>query len=149
MRSSQPWCSSITSPDFGVQVAGKLWRGWTSIGPAGDHLSMTGKYELKKSSDGQFVFNLKAGNGEVILTSERYKAKESALKGIESVRKNSPDDARYDRLASTAREPYFVLKAANGEVIGRSEMYSSASAMENGIRSVKENGPSSPLVDNA
>lgn len=108
---------------------------------------MGAMYELKKSSDGQFMFNLKAGNGEVILTSERYTAKASAQNGIESVRVNSPDDGRYERKTSKADEPYFVLKAANGEIIGTSEMYSSKQAMENGIQSVRTNGPSAPVND--
>ncbi len=108
---------------------------------------MAAKYELKKSSDNQFMFNLKAGNGEVILTSERYTAKASALNGIESVKTNSPDDSRYERKTSKAEEPYFVLKATNGEVIGKSEMYSSMAAMEKGIASVKANGPSAAVND--
>lgn len=108
---------------------------------------MAALYELKKSSDGQFMFNLKAGNGEVILTSERYTAKASAENGIASVKTNAPDDGRYERKTSTADQPYFVLKAANGEIIGRSEMYSSASAMENGIASVKTNGPVAAVDD--
>lgn len=108
---------------------------------------MPGKFELKPTSDSQFMFNLKAGNGEVILTSERYKAKSGAENGIASVRKNAPDDHRYDRRRSTAGEPYFVLKAANGEIIGKSEMYSGEAAMEKGIRSVKENAPDAKLED--
>lgn len=50
-----------------------------------------GKFELKPSSDNQFMFNLKASNDEIIATSERYTTKQSALNGIESVRKNAPD----------------------------------------------------------
>jgi uncharacterized protein YegP (UPF0339 family) len=50
---------------------------------------MPGKFVLKKSGD-QFMFNLKAANGEVIATSERYKTKEGALNGIESVKTNAP-----------------------------------------------------------
>jgi uncharacterized protein YegP (UPF0339 family) len=68
-----------------------------------------------------------------------YKAKNSAQNGIESVRKNSKDDNRFERKSSSKGAPYFVLKAANGEVIGKSEMYSSKSSMENGIKSVKIN----------
>ncbi len=64
----------------------------------------------------------------------------SAENGIESVRTNSPLDERYDRLESKAGEPYFVLKAVNHEVIGTSEMYSSAPAREKGIEAVKANG---------
>src|SRR5215470_17404904 len=102
---------------------------------------MAGKYELKKSSNDHFYFNLKAGNGEIILTSQMYKAKSGAEGGIESVRKNAPTDSRFERKTSTGGQPYFVLKAANGEQIGKSETYSSTSAMENGIESVKKNAP--------
>ena len=108
---------------------------------------MAGKYELKKSANGQFIFNLKAGNHEVILTSETYVTKDSALAGIQSVRVNSPLDERYERKTSTNDHPYFSLKAANGQNIGRSEMYSSINAMENGISSVKKNGPEAQLDD--
>ena len=108
---------------------------------------MAGKFELKKSSDGQFMFNLKAGNGEIILTSERYKAKASANTGIKSVQTNAPQDHRFERRTSKSNEPYFVLKAANHEIIGTSEMYSSKSAMENGIRSVKDNAPTAVTAD--
>lgn len=52
---------------------------------------MAGKFEVKKRKDGQYYFNLKAGNGEIVATSEAYKQKASALKGIESVRRNAPD----------------------------------------------------------
>jgi uncharacterized protein len=108
---------------------------------------MAGFYELKKSADGQFMFNLKAGNGEIILTSERYTAKSSAENGIASVQTNSPKDERYEKKTSTRGEPYFVLKGANGLTIGRSEMYSSTSARDNGIESVKTNGPTKDVRD--
>jgi uncharacterized protein YegP (UPF0339 family) len=108
---------------------------------------MAGKFEIKKAQNDQFFFNLKAGNGEVILTSEQYKAKASAEGGIESVRKNAPTDDRYERKKSTSGQNYFVLKAANGEPLGRSEMYSSSSAMENGIESVKKNAPAAEIKD--
>lgn len=108
---------------------------------------MASRYQLKQAADGQFMFNLKAGNGEVLLTSERYKTKASAENGIESVRKNSPLDERYDRRESSAGQPYFVLKAANHEVIGKSEMYSSLAAAENGIVSVKRNGGGARVDD--
>ena len=108
---------------------------------------MAARYELKKSSDGQFYFNLVAGNNRIILSSERYTAKASALKGIESCRTNSGDDARYDRRTSADGKPYFVLRAANNQVIGRSEMYSSTQAMENGIEACKREGLQAPLSD--
>jgi len=66
---------------------------------------------------------------------------------IESVKTNAPNDARYERKESTNGQPYFVLKAANGEPLGRSETYSSKSAMENGIESVKKNAPGAITED--
>lgn len=108
---------------------------------------MAGKFELKATKNGKWVFNLKSGNGQIILTSEIYESKQSALNGIESVRKNAADDNRYDRRKSKNDEPYFVLKAANHQIIGNSEMYSSSQAMENGINSVKTNGPTAVLND--
>jgi len=108
---------------------------------------MAGKFELKKAKNEQFYFNLKASNGQIILKSEMYKAKTGAKNGIESVKKNSASDERYDRRKSKKGDSYFVLLAANNQVIGQSEMYSSASAMENGIKSVKTNGPDAGVDD--
>lgn len=109
---------------------------------------MTGWFELNKGTDGQFHFVLKAGNGEIILTSERYKAKASAANGIASVQANSPIDARYERLTARNGAAYFTLKAANYEVIGTSQMYASVSSRDNGIASVKSNGTSKTVKDN-
>jgi uncharacterized protein YegP (UPF0339 family) len=108
---------------------------------------MAGWYEIRNTSDGQFDFVLKAGNGEVILHSERYKAKPSALNGIASVQKNSPDDSQYEKKVAKNGQPYFVLKARNHEIIGNSELYSSEAARDNGITSVKTNGPSTVVKD--
>jgi uncharacterized protein YegP (UPF0339 family) len=107
---------------------------------------MASKYILKKTSNGEFMFNLTAENGQTVLTSERYSSKAGAAAGITAVRQNSPYDVRYERRTSVRREPYFVLKAANGLIIGMSEMYGSSTAMENGITAVKRVG-SSALVD--
>ena len=79
---------------------------------------MAGWYEITQANDGQYRFVLKAGNGEIILNSELYKAKASAVNGIESVQKNSSDDARYDRLTAKNGKPYFNLKAAKKQIIG-------------------------------
>lgn len=108
---------------------------------------MPGKFEIQKAKDGQFYFHLKASNGEIILSSETYKTKRSARNGIASVQKNSPEAARYDRRQSKANQPYFVLKAANHQVIGQSEMYESDRAMENGIKSVQKNGGATKVED--
>lgn len=97
---------------------------------------MAGKFELKQGATGKWTFNLKAGNGEIILTSETYESKAAAENGIASVRKNAVVDANFDRRESKLKEPYFVLLAANKQIIGKSEMYSSQAARENGIKSV-------------
>ncbi len=109
---------------------------------------MAGKFELKKTESGKFMFNLKAGNGQIILVSQMYESKDSAENGIESVRKNSADDARFERKVAKNGEPFFSLTATNGQNIGKSETYSSESAMENGIQSVKTNAPDAAVVDN-
>ena len=108
---------------------------------------MPAKYELTKTRNDKFLFNLVAANGQVVLTSETYESKASALAGIESVRKNGPDDARYGRLSAKDGSPYFTLKAGNGQVIGQSQMYSGAKARDAGIESVQTNAPQAALDD--
>ncbi len=108
---------------------------------------MAGKFELYEDKAGEYRFRLKAGNGEIILASEGYKQKASALNGIESVRKNSAIDDRFERKETTSGKPRFNLKASNGQVIGTSESYSSASARDNGIASVQKNAPDASLDD--
>ena len=108
---------------------------------------MAGKFEIKKSTDGKFHFNLKASNGQVILSSEMYESKAACQNGIESIKKNSGDEKRFERNESKDGEPYFILKAGNGQEIGRSEMYSGNAAMENGIQSVIKNAPDADIVD--
>ena len=108
---------------------------------------MAGKFELKVSSNGKHHFNLKAGNGQIILSSEMYESRSAAEGGIASVQKNAGDDGRYERKTSSNGKSFFNLKSSNGQVIGSSEMYESDSAMENGIESVKSNAPGAPTVD--
>jgi len=106
-----------------------------------------GKFELYQDKRNEFRFRLKASNGQNILKSEGYTTKSSCENGIESVKTNAPNDARYERLTAKNGEPYFNLKASNGQVIGTSETYSSNSAMENGIESIKTNAPSASTED--
>jgi len=110
---------------------------------------MPGKYEIKRAKNGEYYFNLKAVNGEIVLTSETYKAKDSAKTGIESVKTNSPQEAQYERKVSSSGQFFFVLTARNHEIIGRSEMYVSEASRDKGIESVKINGPHADLVDAA
>jgi uncharacterized protein YegP (UPF0339 family) len=106
-----------------------------------------GKFVITKRANGEFQFNLKAGNGQTILTSEGYASKAACLNGIESVKKNSQDDSKYDKKESSNGKPYFNLKASNGQNIGASEMYESTAARDNGIASVKTNAPDASTDD--
>ncbi|GGE53432.1 YegP family protein [Actibacterium pelagium] len=108
---------------------------------------MAGKFEVYKDKGGEFRFRLKAGNGEIILASEGYKRKASCENGVASVMKNAPTDARYERKETKSGKPMFNLKATNGQVIGTSESYSSESARDNGIESVKKNAPDAKVED--
>ncbi|CAI8911049.1 MULTISPECIES: YegP family protein [Pseudomonas] len=109
---------------------------------------MPGWFELNTSSDGQYRFVLKAGNGEIILTSELYKAKGSAESGIASVQANSGVDDRYEKKEASNGKFHFNLKAANHQVIGTSQMYASTQSRDAGIASVKSNGSSKTIKDN-
>ncbi len=106
-----------------------------------------GKFIIKKRSNGEFQFNLKAANGEIILTSEGYTTKASCYNGIASVRINAVEDSRYERKTSTNNKPYFNLKASNGQIIGTSELYESTAGRDKGIESVKKNAPSAKVED--
>ena len=97
---------------------------------------MAGKFELYRDNAGEYRFRLKAGNGEIVLTSEGYKSKASAVNGIESVQKNAGDEARFETKETPGGKYRFALKAKNGQVIGQSENYSSASGRDNGIGAV-------------
>lgn len=108
---------------------------------------MAAKFQIEKASDGHFYFHLKAANGEIVFSSQMYKAKGSAQAGIDSVKVNAPIDAHYERKTSSSDQPYFILKAANAEPLGRSQMYSSVAAMEKGIESVKANAPTAAVED--
>ncbi len=107
---------------------------------------MAGKFVVSKSKDGQDFFVLKAGNGETILQSERYKSRKSSENGIESVRKNSQDEKRFEVRNTKDGREYFVLKAANGQAIGKSQMYKSRSGCRNGMKSVARNAPDAAVM---
>ena len=102
-------------------------------------------YEIKKDAAGKFHFNLKAAKGQIILSSQGYADKAGVQGGIASCQANGPSDDSFEKKDSSKGEPYFVLKAKNGQVIGNSEMYSTTAARDNGIESVKKNRPSSDI----
>lgn len=114
-----------------------------------------GKFVVKATKTG-FVFNLKAGNGEVIATSEVYTTEAACMKGVESVRKNAAEakfedqtvaevaavtNPKFEMYTDKAGEFRFRLKARNGEVIAASEGYKAKASCLNGIDSVRRNAP--------
>jgi uncharacterized protein YegP (UPF0339 family) len=108
---------------------------------------MSGKFEIYNDKAGEFRFRLKAGNGQTILASEGYSSKTGCNNGIESVKSNASTDARYERKQSASGKFTFALKSTNGQVIGVSESYESASSRDNGVESVKTNGPDAVVVE--
>ncbi|MCF2219180.1 YegP family protein [Chryseobacterium sp. PS-8] len=106
-----------------------------------------GKFIISTRKNGEFQFNLKATNGQVILSSEGYSSKAGCQNGIESVRKNAQDDSKFERLTAKDGRSYFNLKATNGQIIGSSQMYESDNGMEKGIESVKNNAPNASVEE--
>ena len=105
-----------------------------------------GKFVISTRKNGEFQFSLKAGNGQEILASEGYTTKAACLNGVESVKKNSQVEARFDKLESKNGKFYFNLKATNGQIIGTSEMYESTASRDNGIASVMKNAPDAKII---
>ncbi|MBO4264515.1 MAG: YegP family protein [Clostridia bacterium] len=119
-----------------------------------------GKFVIKKTSTG-FKFDLKAGNGEIIATSEVYSTEAACKNGIESVRKNCVSDIedqtvekieekknpKFEIYLDKAGEYRFRLKAKNGEIIATGEGYKAKSGCQNGIESVKKNAPDAPVEE--
>lgn len=119
-----------------------------------------GKFVIKDTKTG-VKFDLKASNGEVILTSEVYKSEKSCRNGVASVAKNAAIAAiedqtvegyekqkcpKFEIYTDKAGETRFRLKARNGQNIGASEGYKSMKSCKNGIASVVKNAPEAPVV---
>lgn len=106
-----------------------------------------GKFVVTQRENGDFQFNLQAGNGQVILSSQGYASKPNCLNGIESVKKNAQDDSKFERLEAKNGKYYFNLKATNGQIIGTSQMYTDAAGRDNGIKSVATNAPEATIEE--
>ena len=106
-----------------------------------------GKFVITLRKNGEYQFNLKASNGQVILTSEGYTTKPACLNGVESVKKNAAIPERFEVKVAKNGKPYFNLKASNGQVVGASQMYASEATMKAGIASVAKNAPDAPIVE--
>ncbi len=117
-----------------------------------------GKFVIGKTKNGQYRFNLKAGNGEIIATSEAYTSLTACKNGVESVKKNalaeiedqtlneSKKNPKYELYLDKAGEYRFRLKAANGEVICHGEGYKAKASCKNGIDSIGRNAPEAEVV---
>ena len=106
-----------------------------------------GKFVISTRANGEYQFNLKADNGQTILSSEGYAVKSGCTNGIESVRKNSQDSSNFERLVAKNGKHYFNLKAGNGQIIGTSQMYESEDGMVNGLASVLKNAHNAEVVE--
>jgi len=105
------------------------------------------KFEVYCDKAGEHRFRLKAGNGENILASEWYSAKDGCENGIASVKKNSQDRDMFEVKETSNGGWMFNLKAGNGQVIGTSQTYKSKDECENGVESVMNNAPDAPVVE--
>jgi uncharacterized protein YegP (UPF0339 family) len=108
---------------------------------------MAGKFVVFKGKDGQFYFRLLAANAQAIFSSQGYKTRASCANGIKSVGKNSQNPKSFDVRSAKDGRKYFVLKASNGQEIGRSQMYKSESGLRNGMKSVANNAAGAAVVD--
>lgn len=108
---------------------------------------MAAKFEIYADKAGEHRFRLKAGNGEIILSSEGYSSKSACNNGIDSVKTNSTNESRYEKKESAGGKFSFTLKAANHQVIGTSQSYKSASGCDNGIASVLKNASDAKVED--
>jgi hypothetical protein len=107
---------------------------------------MNGKYTVSLVGTSEYHWSLTARNAQTMLSSRIYAAKSGVETGIESCRANSSDEARYERMAANDSRYYFVLRSADGEIIGTSETYYSTRAREQAIALCKESGPSASVA---
>ncbi len=105
------------------------------------------KFQIFQGKKGQYYFRLRAGNGEPILASEGYSSKSAAKNGVESVKKNSKSDGRYNRKIASNGQFFFNLEAVNSEIIGKSEMYKSKRSRDHGIDVIKKIASGAPVED--
>jgi uncharacterized protein YegP (UPF0339 family) len=106
-----------------------------------------GKFVITTRKNGEFQFSLRAGNGQEILGSEGYTTKAACINGIESVKKNSQEEGRFDKKESSNGKFYFNLTATNGQIIGTSEMYESKGNRDAGVESVMKNAAEASVDD--
>ena len=121
-----------------------------------------GKFEVKETKNGGFLFNLLASNGQVVATSQTYKTRKTLLNGIASVKKNAAiaqiedqtakevvkqKNPKFEVYADKAGKPRFRLTAANGQTLIQSQGYANLKTALAGVASVQKNAPESEIVD--
>lgn len=94
-------------------------------------------YEVFKAKNGRFYFRLRARSGEIILSSQGYSLRSSAIRAVQSVRNYASDSAHYETKRDKSGKWYFVLVARNTKVIGTGRFYASKPRMQKGIEAVK------------
>lgn len=104
-------------------------------------------FELRKSETGQFSFSFVNEEGKTLLKSEQYSSKAAVQNGIESVRKNSVDDGRYELEKSSNDRFYFNLKAANGQIIGTSPMWGEEAVRNAAVAQLKKDAEKADVVE--
>ena len=105
------------------------------------------QFRLFRGRSGKFYFNLTAKNAQVILTSQGYASKVSALNGVKAVKAASKKTTLFERKTAANGKYFFVLTSPNGQTIGKSEMYNSTSGRANGIKSVGANAGKARVND--
>lgn len=108
---------------------------------------MAGKFVTSVGKNGKHYFSLKAGNGEIILQSQGYASESSCANGIDSVRRNSQSEGRFEKKTASDGRFYFVLTATNGQTVGQSQMYKTESGCANGVKSVAKNAPDAGVAE--
>lgn len=104
-------------------------------------------FEIYQDKAGEYRFRLQGADGRTLLRSEGYRKRRGAVNGINAVKKNASNDARYERQSSPTGKPSFNLKAGNHQVIGSSRTFSSAAQMDTAIELIKETAPASAVRD--
>jgi uncharacterized protein YegP (UPF0339 family) len=126
--------ASAANSERGAAAVQKVVANIVSTGAAAQ---LDTRFEIFKGLDTKYYFHLKANNGQIVLQSQAYTTKASATNGVTSVKTNGAIAARFEVRAAADGQFYFVLKAANGAVIGRSEMYASQANAQRGVETVQ------------
>ncbi len=107
-----------------------------------------GKFIISKRSNGHFQFILKADNGQVLLSSQGYTLLTACENGVDAVKRNCSIMRRYELKTSGNRQHFFNLKAANGQIVATSEVYTNLVSRDNGVAAVMRIGIMAPVEYN-